>query len=202
MSLLAGVAGAFGAMALGTIIGLLSGYVGGALDYVITRLTDVGLAFPRLLLAIALMAIWGPSFVSAVIAVTIATVPRNIRLIRGQVLSIKEKTFVEAARILGYGRPRIIFSEILPNVMATVITIVTRDVTLMIINTTSLSFLGLGVQPPKADWGSMVAGGKSFLGTAPHLVLIPSAMLVIVILCFSILGDEIQKQMDPRRRSL
>ena len=202
LSLLAGVVAAFGAMALGTIIGLLSGYVGGWLDYVVTRLTDVGLAFPRLLLAIGIMAILGPSFISAVIAVTVATVPRNVRLIRGQVLSIKQKPFVEAGRVLGYGHARIIFSEIMPNVMATVITMVTLDVTLMIIATTSLSFLGLGVQPPQADWGSMVSDGRSFLGTAPHLVLVPSAVLVVVCLCLSILGDELQKQLDPRRRNL
>ncbi len=202
LSLLAGVAAAFGAMALGTIIGLLSGYIGGWLDYAVTRLADVGLAFPRLLLAIAIMAILGPSFVSAVFAVTLASVPRNVRLIRGQVLSIKQKPFVEAGRVLGYGHSRIIFSEIMPNVMATVITMVTLDVTLMIIATASLSFLGLGVQPPQADWGSMVSDGRSFLGTAPHLVLVPSTVLALVCLCFSILGDELQKQLDPRRRNL
>jgi peptide/nickel transport system permease protein len=202
LSLLAGVAAAFGAMALGTIIGLLSGYIGGWLDYAVTRLADVGLAFPRLLLAIAIMAILGPSFVSAVFAVTLASVPRNVRLIRGQVLSIKQKPFVEAGRVLGYGHSRIIFSEIMPNVMATVITMVTLDVTLMIIATASLSFLGLGVQPPQADWGSMVSDGRSFLGTAPHLVLVPSTVMALVCLCFSILGDELQKQLDPRRRNL
>ena len=110
--------------------------------------------------------------------------------------------FIEAARVLGYGHSRIIFSEIMPNVMATVITMVTLDITLMIRATASLSFLGLGVQAPRADWGSMVADGRRFLSARPHLVLVPSIMLVVVCLCFSILGDEVQKQLDPRRRSL
>lgn len=202
LSLLAGIAAAFAAMALGSVMGLLSGYIGGSLDYAVMRLTDVGLAFPRLLLAIAIMASLGPSFVGGVIAVTLATVPRNVRLIRGQVLSVKEKPFIEAARVLGYGHSRIIFSEIMPNVMATVITMVTLDITLMIRATASLSFLGLGVQAPRADWGSMVADGRRFLSARPHLVLVPSIMLVVVCLCFSILGDEVQKQLDPRRRSL
>ena len=197
ISLVAGIVPAFAAMAIGLCLGLVSGYVGGAFDNIVMRVIDVIMAFPFMLLAITVVAALGPSLLNAMIAVVIAVFPRDTRLIRGLVLSLKEQEFVEAARALGYSPLRIIFSEIAPGVMSTVIVIMTLHITTMIAATAGLSFLGLGVQLPKADWGKMVADGRQFVIFAPHIVLVPSIVLSIVCLCFSILGDALQTALHP-----
>ncbi len=190
LSLLAGIIPAVAAMAIGVCLGVLSGYLGGWLDTALMALVDMLLAFPFMLLAIAFVAILGPSLQNAMLAVIIATVPRNVRLIRSQTLSIKEQLFIEAARSIGSSEFRIVFREILPNLLLTAVTIIALDITLMMGATAGLSFLGLGVQPPQADWGSMVADGKGYITTAYHITVVPSLMLAIVCVCFAILGDE------------
>jgi peptide/nickel transport system permease protein len=192
VSLLAGAVPAISAMVIGASLGLLSGYVGGWLDYILMRCIDIIMAFPFMLLAIALVAALGPSLQNAMLAVIIATVPRNTRLVRGQALSIKEQDFIEAAQAVGCRRLRIMFRHILPNMLAIVIVIVTLDITIMIGATAALSFLGLGVQPPQADWGSIAADGQQYLMVSPHLVLVPSVVLTVVCVCLTVLGDELQ----------
>ncbi|NPV54459.1 MAG: ABC transporter permease [Firmicutes bacterium] len=199
-SLLAGVVPAFIAMSFGVLLGLLSGYWGGWFDRIVMAVVDIMLSFPFMLLAIALVAALGPSLQNAMIAVIVATVPARIRLIRGETLSIKEASFIDAARVLGYGDLRIIFSEILPNVMAIAMTAMSMDIPLMISATAGLSFLGLGVQPPQADWGTMVSDGKNFIMIAPHVTLVPSAVLLIVTLCFAIIGDAVRVIFNPKAR--
>jgi peptide/nickel transport system permease protein len=198
ISLVAGILPAVAAVALGTVIGILAGYAGRLVDGVIMRIVDVLLAFPFLLLAVALVASLGPSLVNAMIAVVVATVPGIVRLIRGQVLSLKELPFVDAARLLGYSHARIMFSEMLPSLVALVVTVLTIQIPVMILATTGLSFLGLGVQPPTADWGSMVNDGLADMTVAPHVVLVPSFTISLVALCFGVIGDTVQRRLNPR----
>jgi ABC-type dipeptide/oligopeptide/nickel transport system permease subunit len=198
ISLLAGIIPALAAMVISVVVGLISGYVGGRLDSLIMGLVDILLAFPFMLLAIALVAALGPSLQNAMLAVIITTVPARLRLIRGETLSLAARPFVDAARVLGYSSLRILFVEIMPNVMAIAITMFTIDITIMITATAGLSFLGLGVQPPQADWGTMIADGKQFMTIAPHITLIPSLALTLVCLCFAVLGDAVQDLLNPR----
>lgn len=201
ISLMAGVIPAVLAMVVGGTIGLIAGYAGGRLDDAVIALADLILSFPFMLLAIVLVAVLGPSLSNAMIAVIVATIPRNVRTIRGQTLSLKNQAFVDAARVVGYGDLRIIFSEVMPNVLAVAITLVTMDITLMIGATSGLSFLGLGVQPPQADWGAMVWEGKTYITKAPHLTLVPSLMIAIVCIAFAVVGDELQRLLSPRTRN-
>jgi peptide/nickel transport system permease protein len=198
ISLIAGILPAIAAVAVGTAIGLVAGYVGGIVDGVIMRVVDVLLAFPFLLLAVALVGSLGPSLINAMIAVVVATVPVIVRLIRGQVLSLKALPFVDAARLLGYSHARIMFSEMLPSLIAIVVTMLTIQIPVMILATTGLSFLGLGVQPPTADWGSMVSDGLPDMTIAPHVVIVPSLTISLVALCFGIIGDTLQRRLNPR----
>ncbi|HOQ98615.1 MAG TPA: ABC transporter permease, partial [Anaerolineae bacterium] len=198
ISLLAGVVPALAATVIGVIIGLVSGYVGGRLDSLLMGLVDVVLAFPFMLLAIALVAALGPSLENAMLAVIISTAPARVRLIRGVTLSLSTMPFVDAARALGYGPLRILFVEIMPNVLALAVTMFSIDITIMITATAGLSFLGLGVQPPQADWGTMIADGKQFLSVAPHITIIPSLVLTLVCLSFGVIGDAVQDLLNPR----
>ena len=200
ISLMSGVVPAVLAMVIGGSIGLVAGYVGGRLDDAVIALADLILSFPFMLLAIVLVAVLGPSLRNAMIAVVVGTIPRNIRIVRGQTLSLKEQPFIDAARVVGYSDLRIIFSEIMPNVLVTAITLVTMDVTLMIGATSGLSFVGLGVQPPQADWGAMVWEAKKYITKAPHLTLVPSLMIAIVCIGFAIVGDELQRLLSSRER--
>jgi peptide/nickel transport system permease protein len=197
-SLLAGIVPALAAMVISVVTGLVSGYVGGRLDSLIMGVVDVLLAFPFMLLAIALVAALGPSLQNAMLAVIITTIPARMRLIRGETLSLAARPFVDAARVLGYSSWRILFVEMMPNVMAIAITMFTIDITIMITATAGLSFLGLGVQPPQADWGTMIADGRQFLTVAPHITLIPSVALTLVCLCFAVVGDAVQDLLNPR----
>ncbi|MCL4416358.1 MAG: ABC transporter permease [Actinobacteria bacterium] len=198
ISLIAGIVPSILAMLIGAIIGLISGYIGGMLDNIIMRIVDIMLAFPFMLLALVLVTVLGPSLQNAVLAVMIATVPRNIRLVRGEALSLKEREFINACRILGYGKPRILLSELFPNVFATAATIIVSDISLMIQATAGLSFLGLGVQPPISDWGSMVNEGRAYLNIAPNILLAPCTLIALVCFSFAIIGDELYKKYNPQ----
>lgn len=202
ISILVGVAANIGVTLLSVFFGLLAGYLGGRVDSVVMRLVDVGLAFPGLLLALAILAVLGPSIVNMAIAVVLSSVPLNVRFFRGQVLQIRSAKFVEAARLLGYGNLRIMFGEVLPNVMPLIITVTALHATAFFVFTAGFSLLGLGVRPPEPDWGSMIAEGLSAIYQAPIVLLGPTVLISVVAICFNVMGDEIQKILSPTESQL
>jgi peptide/nickel transport system permease protein len=174
---------------IGVALGALSGYLGGFVDTVIMRTVDTFTAFPFLVLVIGIIAILGPGLVSMYVALTLAGWSAYARIIRGEILALKKSDYVTAARALGYGNGRIMFRHILPNVVTPAIVYMMSDITLTILSTTALSFLGLGVQPPTAEWGSMIAEGKEFIFSAWWLIVMPGLALVTVGVGLSLLGD-------------
>jgi len=197
-SLQAGVISVFIAVLLGVPLGMLAGYFGGATDVVISRFTDAMLAMPFLILAIALAAFLGPSLTNAMIAIGLAAMPVFIRLTRGQVLSIKTEDYVDAARSLGLGDLRIMWRYILPNIFPPILVQATLTIATAIIAEASLSFLGLGQQPPQPSWGSMLATAKNFLTQAQHMAIYPGLAIFLVVMGFNLLGDGLRDAFDPR----
>ncbi len=197
-SLLAGVVSVAIAMVLGVPLGLLSGYYRGWIDEVIMRFTDALLAFPFLILAIALAAMLGPSLTNAMIAIGVSTAPAFIRLARGQVLSVMVEEFVQAARALGASDARIMLKHVLPNAFSPLLIQGTLAVAAAIIAESSLSFLGLGQQPPAPSWGSMLNVAKNFLAEAPWMAVWPGIAIFITVLAFNLLGDGLRDALDPR----
>lgn len=187
-------------VAIGMPLGAIAGYFGGWVDEVIMRLTDVFLSFPPLLLAIAIAAALGPSFVNAMIAISIVWWPWYTRIVRAQTLSLKERAFVEAARGIGVRGPTIITRHILPNVMTPVLVQATIDIGAAILTGATLSFLGLGVQPPTADWGKMVDVGRAYMLVAPWYATFPGLAIFLVALSMNLLGDGLRDVLDPRTR--
>lgn len=201
-SLAAGVASALLAMGIGVPVGLLAGYLGGTIDHALMRAIDILMAFPYILLAIALVAAFGPGIRNATIALSIVGVPLYARLTRGAVLSIRVREYVDAARVLGMGETRIMWRHVLPNAIPPVIVATTLDVGFRIVATAGLSFLGLGVQPPTADWGSMLASGRNFVGLASHVATLPGIAILLVALGFNLFGDGLRDVLDPTLRSV
>lgn len=197
-SLQAGVISVFIAVLLGVPLGMLAGYFGGWADAVISRFTDAMLAMPFLILAIALAAFLGPSLTNAMIAIGLAAMPVFIRLTRGQVLSIKTEDYVDAARSLGLGDLRIMWRYILPNVFPPILVQATLTIATAIIAEASLSFLGLGQQPPQPSWGAMLATAKNFLTQAQHMAIYPGLAIFLVVMGFNLLGDGLRDAFDPR----
>jgi len=197
-SLLAGVVSVAIALAVGVPVGLVSGFFGGAIDMVLMRVTDALLACPFLILAIALAAFLGPSLMNAMIAIGISRVPIFIRLTRGQVLAVKVEEFVEAARAMGNPPLRIMIRHVLPNVVTPIIVQSTLAIATSIIAEASLSFLGLGQQPPAASWGSSLNVAKNFMAQAPWMALWPGLAICLVVLAFNLLGDGLRDALDPR----
>ncbi len=197
-SLLAGVISVAIAILLGVPLGTLAGYFGGWTDAVISRLTDALLAIPFLILAIALAAFLGPSLSNAMIAIGISATPIFIRLTRGQVLSVRAEDYVEGARAVGASHARIIRRYILPNVFSPILVQATLTVATAIIAEASLSFLGLGQQPPAPSWGSMLNVAKNFLVQAPWMALWPGLAIFVVVFAFNLLGDGLRDALDPR----
>jgi peptide/nickel transport system permease protein len=198
ISLMAGVFSVAIAVVLGVGSGLISGYFGGRLDNIIMRFMDALLAFPTLVLALAITAALGPGLRNAMIAIGIVYTPLFARLTRGQVLSVREREFVEAARTIGSGHLRIMAQHILPNVFAPLIVQISLSIALAILAEATLSFLGLGVQPPEPSWGSMVSRGKDYLDLAPWLAFAPGAAILMAVIGFNFLGDAIRDALDPR----
>jgi len=184
----------------GVILGSLAGYYGRWVDNLIMRFMDIMLAFPSLLLAIAFMVVLGKGVENAIIAIAIVSVPEYARIVRGSVLSVKENTYIEAARAIGNSDLRIIFRHILPNVLAPIIVRGTLGISTAILDTAALGFLGLGVQPPYAEWGSMLGAGRSYLFNAPHLVTFPGIAITLTVMAFNLLGDGLRDALDPRLR--
>jgi peptide/nickel transport system permease protein len=199
-SLLAGVVSVSISLACGVPIGLVSGYVGGFLDGLLMRITDALLACPFLILAIALAAFLGPSLTNAMIAIGISAMPAFIRLTRAQVLNAKVEDYVEAARAVGNPHRRIVLRHILPNILAPIMVQATLAIAAAIIAEASLSFLGLGQQPPAPSWGSMLNTAKNFLDQAPWMAMWPGAAIFSVVLAFNLFGDGLRDALDPRHR--
>jgi peptide/nickel transport system permease protein len=185
---------------IGTLFGMLAGYFAGWVDVIIMRITDVLLAFPGILLALVIVAILGPSINNVMIAVGIEFIPAFVRTVRGVTLSVKEEDYVLAARAVGVGSPRIIWRHILPNMVSTVIVLGTLAVGIAILSAAGLSFLGLGAQPPTAEWGTMLAAARSYLRESPHLAIAPGAMIMVFVLALNLLGDGLRELLDPRMR--
>ena len=186
------------AIVVGTLSGAISGFFGGWLDNGIMRVLDVVLAFPFLILAIAIVNVLGRGLTNAMLAIAIVSIPAYARVIRSSVLSVKEQSFVEASRSLGAGNFYILFRRILPNALPPLIVIATLGIATAILETAALSFIGLGAQPPEAEWGAMLASERNQLFSAPHLVFFPGIAIMITVLGFNLLGDGLRDALDPR----
>ncbi|KFC76073.1 putative ABC transporter permease protein [Bosea sp. LC85] len=199
-SLLAGLTSVGIAMAIGVPLGLAAGFLGGLVDGFISRFTDAMLACPFLILAIALAAFLGPSLTNAMLAIGITAMPLFIRLTRGQVLSIKAEEYVEAASAVGNPQWRIAVRHILPNILPQLMVQATLTIAAAIIAEASMSFLGLGLQPPAPSWGSMLNSAQRFLSNAPWMALWPGIAIFATVLSFNLLGDGLRDALDPRSR--
>jgi peptide/nickel transport system permease protein len=189
------------AMGIGVPLGAIAGFFGGRIDDVIMRLTDLFLAFPSILLALAVAAALGPSITNAMVAIAITWWPWYTRIVRGMTLSLKEEKFVEAARSLGASKARLIFKHILPNCITPVIVNGTLDIGYAILATAALSFLGVGAQPPLPEWGLMVSTGRIYMPTRWWLSTFPGLAILVTVLGFNLVGDAIRDVMDPRLRA-
>jgi len=188
------------AILVGTLFGALAGFVGGAVDNIIMRFMDVLLAFPALLLAIAIVTVLGEGLVNALLAIGIVSIPAYARVARASVLTIKEWDFVLADRAIGVPPGRILFRSILPHTLTPLIVQGTLGIATAILDAAALSFLGLGAQPPLAEWGSMLGAERNQVFTAPHLVFFPGFAIMLTVLGFNLLGDGLRDALDPRLR--
>jgi peptide/nickel transport system permease protein len=188
------------ALSVGVPVGLAAGYVGGWFDALISRITDAMLAVPFLILAIALAAFLGPSLTNAMIAIGVTTTPIFVRLTRGQVMAVKVEDYVEAARAVGNPRWRVAVRHVLPNIVPPILVQATLAIAAAIIAEASLSFLGLGQQPPSPSWGSMLNTAQRFLSQAPWMAVFPGLSIFLVVLAFNLLGDGLRDALDPRHR--
>ncbi len=200
ISLIVGIAAVLFGAIFGSLLGLVSGYLGGRIDAIIMRIIDGMMAFPFILLAIVLMTVLGQGLGNAVIAIGVSNIPGFARLVRGQVLSVKEADYIEVTRSLGAKHGRILFRHIVPNSIAPLIVYATMSVAGAIISEASLSFLGLGVQPPTASWGSMLQEGKDFLVLSPGLATISGLAILVTVLGINLFGDGLRDALDPKMK--
>jgi len=198
ISISVGFFAVFLALGIGLILGLVTGYLRGVWDLTIMRFIDVLMAFPYILLAIAIVASLGPGLRNTMIALAIAGVPYYTRIVRGSVLGLMDKEFIQAAKAVGATPVRIILRHILPNVVAPMIVAATLDVGWMIMAGAGMSFLGLGAQPPDAEWGLMLSNGSKYLRTAPHLSLLAGMAISLVVLALNFIGDGLRDALDPK----
>jgi ABC-type dipeptide/oligopeptide/nickel transport system permease subunit len=185
------------ALTIGIIFGALAGYYGGWIDLALMRVMDIMLAFPSILLAIAFMAVLGRGIQNAVIAIGIVSIPEYARIVRGSVLSVKENDYIAAARATGNSDAGIIFKHILPNVIAPIVVRATLGISGAILDTAALGFLGLGVAPPTAEWGTMLGAGRGYIWDAPHLLTFPGLAITVTVLAFNLMGDGMRDVLDP-----
>lgn len=200
-SLMAGLISVSIAIALGVPLGLAAGFLGGFVDGLISRFTDAMLACPFLILAIAFAAFLGPSLTNAMLAIGITATPLFIRLTRGQVLSLRSEDYIEAATAVGNPRWRVAFRHVLPNILPQLLVQTTITIATAIIAEASMSFLGLGQQPPAPSWGSMLNTAQRFLSNAPWMALWPGAVIFLTVLSFNLLGDGLRDALDPRSKA-
>lgn len=197
-SLLVGFAAVGFAIIVGTTLGAVAGYRGGRIDNVIMRVMDVLLAFPSLLLAIAIVAVLGPGLKNALLAIGIVSIPAYARVMRASVLSVKETQFIDASKALGANATRILVNTVLPNALTPLIVQATLGIASAILDAAALSFLGLGAQPPTPEWGTMLGSERNQVFTAPHLVFFPGLAIMVTVLGFNLLGDGLRDALDPR----
>ncbi|OIQ16083.1 MAG: diguanylate cyclase [Bacteriovorax sp. MedPE-SWde] len=198
ISLFVGVSIVFLSTIIGTTLGLMAGYFGGKTDIVIMRFIDILMAYPSILLAIIVVSVIGPGVTNAIIAVAIVSIPSFTRLVRANVLEIKERQFVMAAKTFGAGPWRIMFKEILPNCMATLIVQTTLGLSEGILSTAALGFLGLGVQAPTPEWGIMLSDARPYIESSPWLVTLPGLCILAVVLGLNLFGDGLRDALDPK----
>ncbi|MCI9148448.1 MAG: ABC transporter permease [Hungatella sp.] len=198
VSLVVGLISVSVSLILGGILGAFAGFYGGRVDNVIMRVMDIFLAVPSTLLAMTIVAALGSSLVNVMLAIGVSGIPTYARIVRAAVMSVKDQEFVEASRAIGATNITTIFREIIPNCLAPIIVQATLSVAGAILSTASLSFIGLGVQPPDPEWGAMLSGGRNFLRDAVHLTLFPGLAIVITILALNLLGDGLRDALDPR----
>jgi peptide/nickel transport system permease protein len=198
VSLVAGLGAVALAVAVGTLLGLLAGFFGGWVDNVIMRVMDVLLAFPALLLAIAIVSVLGPGLFNAILAITTVTIPVYARVVRASVLGIRGQDFVVADQALGVSSARLLWHRILPNSLTPLVVQATLGIATAVLEVAALSFLGLGIQPPTAEWGSMLAAERNQVFTSPHLVFFPGLAIMVNVLAFNLIGDGLRDALDPR----
>lgn len=201
ISLWVGFSSVIGSVVVGSLLGIVAGYYGRWVDTIISRFFDIMLAFPSILLAIAIVAVLGPSLRNALIAIAIVNVPNFGRLIRSKVLSIKEDEYIMAAKGIGMRDSRILFSHILPNSMAPVIVQGTLAIATAILEAAALGFLGLGAQAPSPEWGKMLADSKNYIQSAPWTMIFPGLAIMLTVLGFNLMGDGLRDAMDPRMKN-
>ena len=200
VSLMTGVVPTIMSMLLGALLGVVSGFYVGWADAVIMRIADIVLAFPSMLLAMVIMYMLGDGLINVFLTLALVNWAGVARIVRAQALSLKETEYVEAARVIGVPRHRILFRHLLPNCMPTLIVLFTLNVPAAILTESSLSFLGLGIQPPNASWGLMVNAGRQYLYDAPWVSLVPSAAIMLIVLAFNFLGDGLRDVLDPYQK--
>lgn len=198
VSLVVGIIAVTIALSTGGILGAIAGFYGGRIDNIIMRIMDIFLAVPILLLSIMVVTVLGTSMINLIIAIGVSSMPTFARVVRASVLSVKDQEFVEAARAIGARNSTIIAFHILPNCLAPIIVQATLRVATAILSTASLSFIGLGIQPPSPEWGAMLAGGRSYLRDAWHITFFPGLFIMITILSLNLLGDGLRDALDPR----
>ena len=197
VSLFVGIVGTAAGVFCGTIIGLISGFFAGQVDMLVMRVIDVMFTFPGILLAILIVAVMGPSKFNLIIVLAIWGTPSLSRIVRGNVLSLKEQDYIEAARAVGASRKRIMFQHLLPNTLAPIIVYTTLSVAGAILTTAALGFLGLGVQPPEAEWGNILSNGRNYLRKAPLLMIFPGALISLTVISINLIGDALRDALDP-----
>ena len=197
VSLFVGIVGTATGVFCGTIIGLISGFFGGQTDTLVMRVIDVMYAFPGIVLAILVVAVLGPSLFNLIIVLAIWATPTLSRIVRGNVLSLMEQDYVQAALAIGASRRRIMFLHLLPNTLAPIIVYATLGVAGAILTTAALGFLGLGVQPPQAEWGNMLSNGRQYLRKAPLLMIFPGALISMTVISINLVGDALRDALDP-----
>ncbi|MCD6084903.1 MAG: ABC transporter permease [Desulfurococcales archaeon] len=201
IALRVGVLVALISAAIGVTLGLISGYYGGIVDEVLMRIVDIVWSFPSLILALAIVSILGPGLINAMVAIALTMWASYARIVRGETLSVREELYIEAARAIGESDIRILFSYILPNVMSSILVLITYNIPSAIIVAASLSFLGLGAQPPTPDWGLMLSTARTYLTIAPWYSIFPGVAIMITVLAFNFIGDGLRDAIQPERVS-
>ncbi len=199
-SLQVGVLSVSLAIVAGTFIGAVSGYIGGWMDILVMRVMDIMLAFPALLLAIAIVTILGPGLLNMLYAIAIVSIPAYARIVRASVLRVKAEDYILASRAVGVSSVRILFRHVMPNCLTPLIVQGTLGIGTAILDAAGLSFLGLGAQPPTPEWGAMLGQGRFAVFSAPHIVLFPGLAIMLTVLGFNLLGDGLRDALDPRLR--
>lgn len=201
ISLVVGLGSVIIAAILGGLAGLVAGYFGRGIDAFIMRILDVVWAFPPVLLALALIAVWGSSLFTLIFSIGVVSIPQYARIVRSSVLSVKEKDYILAATASGVGRFRIMFTHVLPNVLAPLIVVATLGLATSVMIEAILSFLGLGMQPPASSWGLMISEGQKYIRTFPYYSLFPGLMIMITVFAFNSVGDGLRDAWDPKLKT-